>query len=476
MLKALNNQNERTTPKHSGERGICPFCEAELIGKCGDIYVKHWQHKSDRICDPWQESETEWHRKWKALFPPEWQEVTIINQIEKHRADIQTSSGLVIEFQNSSISKQTIREREIFYRSMIWVINTMSFKNNLHFQSVELQKIEQVVNRYNSGLDYIERKQIESNEFDQLLKIIKNHSERLNIINKMEGSFNDYFLQVDKAINYKNTAWGCTTLEMINLKNLYKNSCLNDLNAIAHLNFIIVEKEQEKSNIEQKKELEINGKKLRIVPYSFLSLENYKNAYVIKRSNLNDLFPQINQINSEGEYIGYKYTQESSYFLFEFNDILLKLNSEISVVKENKSDKEKISHFQDFKWKKQLQNLIEPFKIDIQEYISKLKQELADLNRHINNDNNEKRKSYFIDEIDSYKKKNNPLKHQQIEEIKIQYKDQYLLEWKSERKSWGDAKAPIYFDTGDGFLFKKINENCFKKLFVNEFINTMRQK
>ncbi len=105
----------RTKPSFSGQKAICPLCEGTLIGKCGDIYVWHWQHHHDRECDPWKEHETDWHRKWKANFPNDQQEVIIEKYGEKHIADVKTAIGVVIEFQNSSISTSTILIREDFY-------------------------------------------------------------------------------------------------------------------------------------------------------------------------------------------------------------------------------------------------------------------------------------------------------------------------------------------------------------------------
>lgn len=43
-----------------------------------------------------------------------------------HRADVVTPRG-VIEFQKSSISGSEIREREAFYKKMIWVVDASSF-------------------------------------------------------------------------------------------------------------------------------------------------------------------------------------------------------------------------------------------------------------------------------------------------------------------------------------------------------------
>ena len=77
MRFAYDDNGTRIKPSYSGQKAKCPLCEGTLIGKCGEIYAWHWQHIHDRDCDPWKEHETEWHRKWKAKFPEDWQEVII---------------------------------------------------------------------------------------------------------------------------------------------------------------------------------------------------------------------------------------------------------------------------------------------------------------------------------------------------------------------------------------------------------------
>lgn len=100
-------------------RGICPACGGVLIPKCGEINVWHWAHKSLIDCDPWYESETDWHLSWKRLMQPERCEVVI----GPHRADIVGNGNRVIELQHSPISVGEIRERETFYGDMVWLFD-----------------------------------------------------------------------------------------------------------------------------------------------------------------------------------------------------------------------------------------------------------------------------------------------------------------------------------------------------------------
>ena len=119
MIWANNsiNEKEEARPKQIAK---CPICNEEVISKCGKIKVWHWAHKNKRDCDSWYEPESQWHKKWKDEYPKELQEFTM----GCHRADIRTKSRWIIELQNSTISAGDIIEREIYYKRMIWLLNS----------------------------------------------------------------------------------------------------------------------------------------------------------------------------------------------------------------------------------------------------------------------------------------------------------------------------------------------------------------
>jgi len=107
-----------------GLSGTCPLRGCSLIAKCGEIRVWHWAHQGSLSCDPWWETETEWHRSWKGQFPGEWQEFPHQDeQGEKHIADVKTNRGWAIEFQHSYIKPEERRSREAFYKKLIWVVD-----------------------------------------------------------------------------------------------------------------------------------------------------------------------------------------------------------------------------------------------------------------------------------------------------------------------------------------------------------------
>lgn len=126
----VNGLRARPLP---GGKGECPQCGSAVVAKCGTRKVHHWAHQARCDCDPWWENETEWHRSWKALFPPEWQEISHTDEKgEIHRADIKTSAGIVLEIQNSPMSDMERISREQFYGNLIWVLNGAPFRKSFN--------------------------------------------------------------------------------------------------------------------------------------------------------------------------------------------------------------------------------------------------------------------------------------------------------------------------------------------------------
>jgi len=90
-----------------------------MIAKCGSRIMRHWAHTHAKNCDPWWENETQWHRDWKNHFPPDSREVShTAENGEIHRADVKTTTGIVIEFQHSAMTDQERLSREQFYKNL----------------------------------------------------------------------------------------------------------------------------------------------------------------------------------------------------------------------------------------------------------------------------------------------------------------------------------------------------------------------
>jgi competence protein CoiA len=117
----VNDERQEAQPNLFG---LCPTCSRPMIAKCGEIKIWHWAHRASRLCDPWWENETEWHRAWKNQFPVSWQEVVLkAENGEKHIADVKTDYGWVIEFQHSYIKPEERQSRNNFYSKLTWVVD-----------------------------------------------------------------------------------------------------------------------------------------------------------------------------------------------------------------------------------------------------------------------------------------------------------------------------------------------------------------
>lgn len=125
----IDNQRSPAAP---GLIGQCPGCAKVVIAKCGTQRDWHWAHKGQRMCDPWWEPETPWHRAWKNYFPTEWQEVIQHDEAsgEKHIADVRTAHGVVIEFQHSHLNPAERLAREKFHGNMVWVVDGKRLKRD----------------------------------------------------------------------------------------------------------------------------------------------------------------------------------------------------------------------------------------------------------------------------------------------------------------------------------------------------------
>lgn len=124
----INGERQEAQPNLSGN---CPNCDRPMIAKCGEVKIWHWAHQGKRLCDPWWENETEWHRAWKGQFPDGWQEkVSHADNGEKHIADVKTDRDWVIEFQHSYIKPEERRSRDAFYKKLVWVVDGMRRKRD----------------------------------------------------------------------------------------------------------------------------------------------------------------------------------------------------------------------------------------------------------------------------------------------------------------------------------------------------------
>ncbi|MCP4360697.1 MAG: hypothetical protein GY796_22035 [Chloroflexi bacterium] len=131
LMKFAEFAGNRVEPSPKS-RATCPFCGQAVMAKCGKVRIWHWAHKNTQHCDRWWEPETDWHRKWKDLFPAEWQEIgRRDNNGELHIADVLTSHGMALEFQHSHIKREEVETRTDFHGNICWVVDGLRLENSL---------------------------------------------------------------------------------------------------------------------------------------------------------------------------------------------------------------------------------------------------------------------------------------------------------------------------------------------------------
>jgi hypothetical protein len=118
------------TDEHKGML-LCPDGHP-VVGKKGTKVIWHYAHvhASDAENDSCCRVMGEWHHWWQGRVEPDFLEIIIKRDGKKHIADMINSQNLVVEFQKSVISPEIIRERETFYKNMIWIFccNDMTHK------------------------------------------------------------------------------------------------------------------------------------------------------------------------------------------------------------------------------------------------------------------------------------------------------------------------------------------------------------
>ena len=119
------------------QRAQCPICDGEVQSKCGRVRTWHWAHRSyGQPCDPWTDTESEWHREWKLRFPKSWVEIVQDDGRKRRLADIQHPvSEDIIKFQHSKLDLDEIREREKFFGAtkLIWMIDGVGAAKHITF-------------------------------------------------------------------------------------------------------------------------------------------------------------------------------------------------------------------------------------------------------------------------------------------------------------------------------------------------------
>lgn len=481
MLIALDKNGNRIQA-FKGGLGKCQICGNDVRAYCGEINIHHWRHIDLSKCDFWKENETEWHREWKEHFPVEWQEVVINKYGQTHRADIRTNTGLVVEFQNSSISSGEIKQRERFYGNMIWLINAKEFKDNFQLWSLVKAQLKYLETNY-SGYYYSLEDESDSHD-------VRSQKETISDI-KDDISSNKYKIDRVKnsiqAIKDLKRSLNATTKDFIrsyhgyfnpmrdfssNLKELY----LGAEKEIKELDTQLESKVVLLSKIETFEKCKINGlENYRIVDHKYINSKHYQICKLVKKENFNSLFPEVIDFNSESDFSRTS-KSKNHILIMDFTTIKIKLENEkkklqldIDDIKDHrrkhkKNLKKEIKSFLNSQLKKENKSLSKINKLDVE-----LKEKLYDEEQELLNIKNKEK----AENAENYSR---TLKEEEQKKFQImrEYKGLYGYNWKYRRKSWDFSKCPLYLDFGSN-IFHVQNESTLKKITYEEFIEFIKK-
>jgi competence CoiA-like predicted nuclease len=477
--------NGKRIPPHKTGRATCQICSGEVIAKCGEIYDWHWAHKIDRNCDPWKEHETEWHRQWKNKFPFEWREVPIENdEGERHFADVKTSSGLVIEFQNSSISTTTIRIREEFYGDMIWVINAQPFKDHLRLASVVKRKVREIEAAEKDP--YVELEQDLKNQIEALSKSIDEIQGRITPvfeeIKRKRGRLtflNDHLANVHELTERIIKSWfdhlhiDYQLSELVNRVDQHYPTRIRGL--AKELNEIKEKLAREERNlqmIQKLEQIELGNVSHRIVPSNWISAKNYSNAMVIEKETKSTLFVNSRRISSEFDLQRLQQSELKYVFCLDVSIPLQSINNATAMLKKDLET---------------LQNYLPSVKQIIHEsLLNNLRNMVSETEKGI--ETQDSKWDELLSQKSDLEIRKGTLEMKIAEEVPIAKKEaaeelknekfsvmrsekgQYHFRWKHERKSWQAAGASMFFDIGEDYLLKRLTESLVYKVKLTDFL------
>lgn len=485
MQLGYDDNKVRIRPSFSGQKATCPLCDGTIIGKCGAIYIRHWQHHHDRECDPWQEHETDWHRKWKAKFPDAWQEIIMENEGEKHIADVKTADGLVIEFQNSSISTSTIRIREDFYQDMIWVVNAKSFKSNFKIRSIvsswlrsidesasyDLKSLQDVYKEdLKSIADDIERNKREIADRFNGIKHKNSEVEKLNLLLQGQEVFTNAVIDKwSKGESY----WEHHTNDITDqIEPELKHQLYTIQIEVKKMLADIKANEQSLLAIFKLESFLVADKPFKIVQYGQIPPTSFQRVRAISKASRKTFFPDIIEFKTESEFKNFQYRKEQFDFAVDPTNAI---NSYTQKVEDGKRSVVELEKFLLAIQKTIIDQLVEELTRKIQTIeseIEKLNDEWDVLIKASSLLVERQAKTIAIRDKDISESKVEIEKKKKEKRIKAmrEKKGLYTFDWKHERKSWKAAYNTIYFDIGETYLFERIKDGLFKKTEISQFL------
>lgn len=147
ILIAYSGKERISIYEYSNEDVKCPEGHS-LFAKRGQKNQWHFAHKKkeDEDSCSCSKEKGEWHCWHQNRINKN--NIEIFFEKRKHIADCVNEDGLVIEFQKSTIPKETIEERERYYKNMIWVFcmdfhdfeKVKEYKNLVHIKIIKGSK------------------------------------------------------------------------------------------------------------------------------------------------------------------------------------------------------------------------------------------------------------------------------------------------------------------------------------------------
>lgn len=477
MLIALNKNGNRIHPT-KGAVGICQTCKNDVRAYCGEIYIHHWKHIDATLCDSWKENETEWHREWKGIFPFDWQEVVVRKNGQEHRADIKTPNGLVVEFQNSSISSFDVKSREQFYKNMIWVINAQKFNKNIILWSEVTNQLKRLDREYHS-YNYYEHKNDDSPEVEKIKESISDIENELRSIkwktDSTKSSLNDIKVlrgDLKKTTNdFLQSIYGFYgALKELNPKIKEEYNQLKELKK--KLSFQIKEKESLLDRIDQLDKCAVKGyENYSVINFNQIKPKHFKVCKMIKKDTINSLFLEVIDFKSPEDYN--RMGRNSNYVLImNFAPAITEINSDKIILEEAIADNRIKTKLQKKIVRNAIKDILKKEKNVLKGALKKNESRKVKWTRKLTKKESRLKTTYRSEEIE--KEKSDSEAYNYIEKRKVEimntYKGLYGYEWKYRRKTWDFANRPIYLDYGNA-IFKILDESRLKKISNLDLVN-----
>lgn len=478
MQIAIDNQNRRMLAV-TGEFAICPCCHSSVKAYCGETNIFHWRHVNRADCDTWYEPESEWHINWKNEFPINWREIVINKDSIIHRADILTSNGFVLELQNSSISAETIREREVFYNRMVWLINCTRYKNNIKTNSLLKVKLNEHRDENAYIFHYDPEDAVDIRDEKRQLLVLNEELDDYKDKRDRTLSKRDLFERTlkhstEETMNY--LRWFSHSYTHFSaFKFEEKETYRNTLSEIEAVNKQIVKVENILRSIEELPKCEINGYGNYVyIDKGGVMDSNFVNYILVDTRTINELFPTVFKARSE---LDFSLRVNLEYNLVGFNP-----QSDIHVFQVQlvnyKADKERLEALKmtlinkcEISLKDFTQPLLEITNQEIKEIdhsIGEIELESSKLQEEIS-DKIERQLEFRQNQID----KSIVTYNYEREKIIEKYTGIYTLNWKYRHRSWDNSTSKKFLDM-ENYILEVLDFKHAKKLSKAEFVELIK--